>query len=170
MRPDRQGRRISSRGNRRALVAWIFGWTGSSLVTKRLSLTAEQRNSRSRAYANASCSVLKRMGSPTHSPESSTITSTLQDMFLSLANHRPNKKRSPPPRARGQVLGEMEWCHLTRVRTRTGCRIATLADIPMLSTSQFYGRGPEHPRGWTNCAVNWPDLRPIELVVRREVC
>src|SRR5215470_1308075 len=51
----------------------------------RLSLTADQRNSRSRAYANASRCVSKRNGSPSHSPESSTTTSIFQDMRASPA-------------------------------------------------------------------------------------
>ncbi len=45
--------------------------TGSSLSVTRLSRIVAQRNSRSRAYANASSSVSKRAGSLSHSPESS---------------------------------------------------------------------------------------------------
>jgi hypothetical protein len=54
--------------------------TGSSLSVTRLSRIVAQRASRSRAYANASSSVSKRAGSLSHSPESSVITSTFQDM------------------------------------------------------------------------------------------
>src|ERR1700704_3520809 len=57
--------------------------TGSLLSMTRLSLTAEQRSSRSRAYATASCWVAKRSESHSHSPESSITTSTFQDMFAS---------------------------------------------------------------------------------------
>src|SRR5215475_8789458 len=56
---------------------------GSLLSMTRFSLTAEQRNSRSRAYATASCWVAKRIESHSHSPESSITTSTFQDMFAS---------------------------------------------------------------------------------------
>ena len=91
-RSDQVGRgrcqccRISCRGSGRAPVDEKFWLIESSHLNKRLSLTAEQRNSRSRAYASASCSVLKSRGSPIHSPESSITNSTFQDMPTSLAS------------------------------------------------------------------------------------
>src|SRR5258707_5332087 len=94
---------------------WGQLWlTGSSLFTTRLSLTADQRNSRSRAYAHASRCVSKRNGSPSHSPESSTTTSIFQDMRASpaapsrLIASRAAVARLRPPNGLAPV--EPKWC------------------------------------------------------------
>jgi len=133
----------------RAIQRWL---TGSSLFTMRLSLTAEQRNSRSRAYARASCAVAKRRESPSHSPESSITTSIFQDMTPSLITCRADLSL---PVRHGRYLGprRIESLHL-------GER------VPVSSGALFpnAGRSRAPPRA---VAAHWNEVRDQIRIVDR---